>query len=156
MTQVKRNEQVKKVFGDTEEQAVISTTEASEPVADPLAELLGRAERAYAAFLEAQREVARAYKGQEKQAEAAYRKAEQRANEACEAAMEQVLKARLQAEQGAEEAYRRARDEAAAVYQESVRQVLRDRKETMEQAWETSKQAVEQSWKIFQGNRAKG
>ena len=119
---VNQKEQVKEAVKQTEELAVKLEAGAPEQVIDPLTELLGRAQSAYAAYMEAEKEVARAYKARERQVERSYKEAEQQANSACEAATEQALRVREKAEQQAEETCKKAKEKAMDVYQENVGQ----------------------------------
>jgi phage shock protein A len=63
-----------------------------------------RAAAAYAAYIEAQRQLEEAYKEQERQAEKVYTEAVEQARKACEESINQALRARDEAEQKAWEA----------------------------------------------------
>jgi len=94
-------QQTKKTARKAEEQAgesipVVSKTKTT---ADPLDEVLSQSERAYNAYLEAQRKVAAAYKQRERQEEKTYKEVEQQANNACDAAIEKALRVREKAEE---------------------------------------------------------
>ena len=91
-----------KTGGEQERPAI---AEPAQQTTDPLAELLGRAQTAYAAYMQAQKEVATAYKDREQQIVKVYKDAEQQANKTYEQAMERALKAREMAEQQAEDRY---------------------------------------------------
>ena len=69
---------------------IFETSAPPERLVDPLAELLSRVQSAYAAYLEAQKEVASAYGERKEQVERAYKQAEQQANNACEKAIDQA------------------------------------------------------------------
>ena len=110
MANQKRQE--RKTDMSIEEEAAMPGDEVIEPIeevaaeprggaAEPLAEVLKRLESAYAAYTEAEREVAKAYKSNETQVEKAYKEAERKANNAFEKAVEQAIKARDEAEQQA-------------------------------------------------------
>ena len=58
---VNQKEQVKNTVKSAAEQILNPDTAAPEQVVDPLAELLGRAQSAYAAYIDAQKEVAKAF-----------------------------------------------------------------------------------------------
>ena len=66
---VNQKEQIKRAIKQAEELPRKAEAASAEPVTDPLAELLGRAQSAYTAYVEAQKEVAKAYKEREKQLE---------------------------------------------------------------------------------------
>ena len=68
---VNQKEQVKGAVKQTEEEGLKPEAGTPERVTDPLAELLGRAQSAYTTYVEAQKEVARAYEEQERQLEKA-------------------------------------------------------------------------------------
>lgn len=139
---------------------IASAAGVREQAIEPLAEVLGRVESAYAAYVDAEREVAKAYKANEQQVEKSYKEVEQQANSTCEQAIAQALRVREGAEQQAEKAYQKAKEQAEETsrrtkeqtkrtYDENVRQALMVRQETIEQGWTTRTEAIERAWKIF-------
>jgi hypothetical protein len=72
------------VAEELQEQVEQSSVQAEESAIKPLDEVLGQAEKAYAAYMEAERQVARIYKENEQQVANAYRRTEQQTNQACE------------------------------------------------------------------------
>ena len=82
--------------------------------ANPLDELVGHAEMAYAAYLEAERQVIRAYRDNELQLSKAHRKAEQQAQSIYDAAVAEALKAREEALAQAMKAHDKALEKAEA------------------------------------------
>lgn len=125
-----------------------------------LDEALGLAERAYVAYLEAQRLVANAYRANEQRIAQAYQKAERQAQNAYnesvrqalkarDEAVTQALKARDEAITQAEKAYRKATEEAEKACEASIEVAWRKREETIEQALQLQKQTMEQTWNIY-------
>ena len=131
------------------QEAVRPVTEPEEKPMEPMADLLARAESAYTTYMEAQKKVARAYRGHELQHDSAYTEAERQANAVCNEEIEKALKVCEQAEQQAENAHREAIEQAKRNYEDSVRQALRVRQETVEHAWASRNGAIERAWKIF-------
>ena len=107
---VMQKELVKRAVKHAEEQAPKPEDGTSEQVMDPLAELVGRAHSAYAAYADAQKQVARAYKERDQQLEKAYKQAEQQADSTYEETIEQALRDREKAEQQAEKVFEKARE----------------------------------------------
>jgi hypothetical protein len=103
-----------------EEEPVEEVSVEERPAMRPLDEVLGQAQKAYAAYMDATREVSRIYRENEIQVAEAYRRAEQQANEACEENIKQALKDREGAESRAQDAYREAMAEAERESSESV------------------------------------
>ena len=93
-----------------------------EPMVKPLDEVMGQAEKAYAAYMEAERQVARIYKSNEVQVANAYRKAEEQANRACEEGVRQALEARDEAIEQASEVREEAERQAREAYQKAREQ----------------------------------
>ena len=117
---VNQKGQAQKIMKQAEEEVVKLTIEPPEQIMDPLTELLGRAQRAYADYISAQKEVARAYKEREQQVEKAYKEVEAQANKAWDKAVGQALAIREKAIQQAEETSKKASGKATEVYQENV------------------------------------
>ncbi len=95
-----------------QEEAVQSGAEPEEKLLEPMADVLARAESAYTTYMEAQKEVARAYRGHELQHDSAYTEAERQANAVCNEEIEKALGARERAAQQAEKTYREAIEQA--------------------------------------------
>ncbi|GAH76275.1 unnamed protein product [marine sediment metagenome] len=81
---MEQKEQSEKRAEEAGKQAVEPISEVREPAVMSLDEILGRSERAYAAYMEAQMEVAKAYRENELQAEKADIESEQKAKNACD------------------------------------------------------------------------
>jgi len=119
------------------------------PAVEPLEEILSRAEKAYTAYIEAQKEVARAYKRNEVQFDRAFVAASDRANAVYAEALQRAAREREMAEKAAEDAYRKALEQAKSAYESSVQQALKARDEAVLQAWNARKQAIDVAWKVF-------
>ena len=133
----------------------------------PLSDVLGKAQKAYSAYLEAQREVAKAYKVNELQLERGYKETAQKADRDCENAINVALRAREEAERRAEEVFakvvaqaRQAEKEAEEVYQRaleqsrtecesSVNEAMKIRDAAIDNAWELRTRTVDRAWMIF-------
>jgi hypothetical protein len=86
-----------------------------------------RAAAAYAAYIEAERQLEEAYKEQERQADKAYNEAVEQAGKACEDSIAQARKA----------------------YEGSVAQALRTRDEAERRAREARNETIERTWAVF-------
>ena len=118
------------VFIASEEKAKEEVKEApkkTEQAVDFLDETQQRAVAAYTAYIEAQRQLEEAYKGQERQAEKAYNETVERAKNACEETLSQCRK----------------------VYEGNVSQALRTRDEVERKAREARNEAMERTWAVF-------
>jgi len=120
-----------------------------QPAVEPLEEILGRAEKAYTAYIDAQKEVARAYKRNEVQFDKAFVAAGDRASAAYAEALQKAARERGLTEKAAEDAYRKALEQAKTAYESSVQQALKARDEAILQAWNARKQAIDVAWKVF-------
>lgn len=86
-----------------------------------------RAAAAYAAYIEAERQLEEAYKEQERQADRAYNGAVEQAGKACEGSIAQARKA----------------------YEGDVAQALRTRDEAERRAREARNETIEGTWAVF-------
>ncbi len=136
---------------NTAEQApVVEKAPAAEPVGrNPLDEVMGQAQRAYSAYMDATREVSRIYRENEIQVGEAYMRVVQQANEACEATIREATRDREQAETKAREAYQRAMEEAETKAQQRISDALKAREEEILKAWELREDTVSQAWEIY-------
>ena len=84
---------------ETPTEKIVSTPseEAREKTATSLSDILLRAEKAYAAYVDAQKDVATAYRESELEAERAYRESEHQAKHARDVGIRHALKARDEA-----------------------------------------------------------
>jgi len=133
-------------------EAAVPDTAASgqpPPAVEPLEEILGRAEKAYTAYIDAQKEVARAYKRNEVQFDKAFITAGDRANAVYTEALQKAAREREMAEKAAEDAYRKAMEQAKSTYESNAQQALKARDEAVLQAWNARKQAIDVAWKVF-------
>jgi uncharacterized damage-inducible protein DinB len=102
---VSSKEQAQEVDAVVKEETLEQMAEPAEQGGGPLAEVLGRMEQAYTAYISAQKEVGKVYKDNEKQVEKAYKTAERQANNAYDEAIQKALKSHETLEQQAEKAY---------------------------------------------------
>ena len=137
-----------------------NSPQQSDQNARPLGERVGYAEKAHAAHIEAQRQVARAYRDNEVQAALSLRRAEQQARGVCDNDFAAALKAREEdtaqatraydkTVQEAKEALANAKLEAARTYQENIARALDARNAAIDEAWKTCDSTSEQSWAIY-------
>ncbi len=133
----------------------------------PLSDVLGKAQRAYVAYLEAQKEVAKAYKVNEIQLEKAFREAERIADKACQEAIAELIADRQdseqraeqklwntvdqarQMEQDAEAEYKQTMDQVRTELQECINEAMRTRDDAIARAWEMRSKTVDRAWAIF-------
>ena len=131
-----------------------------EESARPLDEFLGRAQKAYITYLEAQKDVWKAFNETQQRVEDDYRAIEQKANHVRDEAVEQYLIARNEAEQEAERAYKEAlaqvqqtyaeaKEEARRSSEDGLRRALAEYNETIEQARKAREESIERARKIF-------
>lgn len=123
--------------------------EASAVVEGGFDEFLSRAQKAYTAYIDAQKEMWVAYRATERRAEDEYVRAEKSAGALRDGLLEQALSQREKAERESEEAYARAKELSKNDYEGSVKQALSTYTKNIEQAWALRAQALEQAWKIF-------
>ena len=109
------------------EQKAKKVPKKAEQAVDFLDKTQQRAAAAYAAYIEAQRQLEEAYKEQERQADGAYNEAVERARKACEESI-------AQAREG---------------YEGSIAQALRTRDEAERKAQEARNETIERTWAIF-------
>ena len=109
------------------EQKAKKVPKKAEQTVDFLDKTQQRAAAAYAAYIEAQRQLEEAYKEQERQADGAYNEAVERARKACEESI-------AQAREG---------------YEGSIAQALRTRDEAERKAQEARNETIERTWAIF-------
>jgi hypothetical protein len=94
----------------------------------PLDEVMLQAEKAYAAYMDAERQVAKAYH---------------------ENALTKALQNREAAVKRADEAFKSAEELARAAYEAAVQEVQKKREENIEKAWKIRDQTIEQAWQIY-------
>jgi hypothetical protein len=131
-------EQVPSVIGGGAEQQTKKVPKKTEQAEEPLGEIRQRAMSAYAAYVEAERQVEQAYKSQEQQAGKNYQGAKQQTEKVCEESIAQALKIREEAEQ-----------KAKRVCEESIAQTLKIREEAAQKAWEARNEIMERTWAVF-------
>jgi hypothetical protein len=126
----------------------------------PLGEKVGHYEKAHAAHIEAERQVARAYRDNEVQGALALRRAEQQAQSACDSDVAAALKVREEviaqatkaydkAVQEAKEALTNAKQDAVRICQENISRALDTRNTVVDEAWKICDNTAEQSWAIY-------
>ena len=109
------------------EQKGKKATTKIEQTVDFLDETQRRAAAAYTAYIEAQRQLEEAYKGQEGQADKTYNEAVEQSRKSCEESMTRARKA----------------------YEESIARALRTRDEAELKAQEARNEAMERTWAVF-------
>ena len=109
------------------EQKAKKVPKKAEQAVSFLDETQQRAAAAYAAYIEAQRQLEAAYKEQERQADGAHNEAVERARKACE---ESIAQARM-------------------AYEGSITQALRTRDQAERKAQEARNETIERTWAIF-------
>ncbi len=112
---------------EAEEKVRKAPKKAEQAAGGILDETQQRAATAYAAYIEAERQLEEAYKDQEKQAERTYNDAIEQARKACEENIAQSRK----------------------VYEESISQALRARDEAERKARQARGETIERTWAIF-------
>jgi transketolase len=141
MTTAAKQQQTKKGATKAVGETTGHTAEASETVASHFDGVEPEIRPAYRAYIEAQRGLAKAFRGRERQGQEAYKDAERR-YQVCEEAIERAMKVREKAERDALDIYRETVDsavkKASDAYREKMRQALRDCKQTIEQTWRAS------------------
>jgi len=129
------------VFVVSEEEAEQKAKKAfrkAEPAVESLDETQQRAMTAYAAYLEAERQLETAYKDQERQAEKGYTDVVAQARKLCEENIAQAKKV-----------YEDSTAHARKVYEESVTQALKTRDEAERKAREARGETMERTWIVF-------
>ena len=134
---------------NSKEKIIECDAETLEESFGPLADVLGRAESAYAAYMDAQRQVARAYKENEQQIEIAYEKVVQQTIRDCDKIIDKALKSRKEAEQQADEAYNKAKEEIRVAYEENVRQALKVHNDKIEPEYDVYREVMDKSWQLI-------
>jgi len=125
-------------------------TESAEPQnSKPFDEFLGRAQKAYSAYLDAQKEIWVAYRETEQQTEETYIKAEAGAYAVLNSTLETAAQTQKLAEKQAEDAYQAAKEQARMAYEQVSQQAMNEFNSTVKQAWEKRKAALAQAWSIF-------
>lgn len=137
-----QEEQVSPGVEGAEQQEAKKVSKKFEPGVEPLDEIRQRAVSAYTAYVEAERQVEKAYKEQELQAEQNYNESKQKARKICEESIAQTLRIRDEAEQRATKAC-----------EGSIAQALKIREEAEQKAWEVRNEVVERTWVIFTTSR---
>lgn len=126
----------------------------------PLDEFLGRAQKAYITYLEAQKDVWKAFNETQQRVEDDYRAIEQEANRERDEAVEHYLVIRSEAETEAErtyqealaqvqQAYADAKEEAKRSSEEGLRQALDSYKDTIQRARTEREESIERARRIF-------
>ena len=112
---------------EEDEEKAKQVPKKAEQVVGFLDETQQRAAAAYAAYIEAERQLEGAYKEQERQADRAYNEAVEQARKACEENIAQARKA----------------------YEGRVAQILRTRDEAERKAREARNETIERTWAVF-------
>jgi len=130
-------------------------TELPEMSANPIEELRNQAQLADNAYLEAQKQVAKAYKQREREELNTYKEGEHQAQQNYDMAVQKALEVRAEKERKALDGYIEAKDQAAKEYEYSVTEALRTCRSAIDRQWETSREVSDQIWDIYQGKSAK-
>ena len=148
-----------------------AATESPEAVVtqevEPLTEVLSRAQQAYQAYMDAQKEVAGTYRANELQMQEAYKEREVQGDKLCEQALELARSARdearrratlvyqtaieaaQKAQQEAEEAYEKALQELNNEYENRAKEALQERATSVAEAWKAHTDRLERAWKVY-------
>lgn len=108
-----------------------------------LADILQKAEQAYAAYMDAQKDVAEAYRQSELDAEKAYKASETRAKTKRDESMKQAIEARDEVLAGGVKAHDEAVKQAEQVYKQA--------EQAYKQAEQAYKRAAERAGETYQG-----
>ncbi|RJQ40117.1 MAG: hypothetical protein C4555_02120 [Dehalococcoidia bacterium] len=110
-------------------------TAPKQQTGSPLDKILSQAERAYAAYLEAQREVAQAYHENEIQVNQAYRRDEEKIHKTYHQVMREALRVREASIEEAQEVLRETEEKINNRYKEVIAQALEAREDVIDKAW---------------------
>jgi hypothetical protein len=115
----------------------------------PYDEFLGRAQKAYSAYLDAQKEIWVAYGETEQKTEEDYIRIEANAYAVLNKALGVAVQNQKATEKQAEEIYLKAKEQSKAVYDQSVQQAMNEFNSAIKQAWEQRKTTLAQARSIF-------
>lgn len=149
MTTAANQPEAKKTTAKAAEHHAVSTFEVPK-VVNPFEEIQSKARMTYLAYMEAQRDVANAYRLRDQQDQEEFKRFEIEAYKNYERTIEKALRAREKAEQDADAACKEAKMKAAQVYEENAKKALKDCKDTIDEAWKVSRETSEQMWTLFQ------
>jgi len=111
----------------------------------PLDKVLGQAEKAYKAYMEASKKVSNIYKENEYWLDEAYKEAERTENEAFDQSIAQASKTRDEALQEDPLSYQQAID----TYDDAVKQAVAKRKDNIYKFWNVRLETMKQAWDIY-------
>ena len=132
-----------------------------------LTEVRSRAQQAYQAYMDAQKEVGGAYRANELQTQEAYKEREVQADKLCEQALELARSARdearrrtalvyqtaievaQKAQQEANEAYEKALQVLDNEYDERAKEALQERATSIAEEWKAHTIRLERAWKVY-------
>lgn len=143
-----------------EERAEALESGVERGTAHPLDEFLGRTQKAYAAYLEAQRDVWRAFQETAERAEGSFEKEKEEASKTRDEVIGRALASRRQAGdeaervfaeaiQAARDTYQKSREQAEKACEDNVGQAIAAYEQVVNRAWEMRKGAFERAWSIF-------
>jgi len=115
----------------------------------PYDEFLGRAQKAYSAYLDAQKDIWVAYRETEQKTDEDLTKIEANAFALLSKALSLAAQNQKTAEKQAEEIYLRAKEQSKAAYDQSVQQAMNDFNTAVKQAFEQRKTTLSEAWAIF-------
>jgi len=129
-------------------------------VISSLTEAIDRAKTAYASYIQAEQQTARAYRGNERQVTKSYKMTERQAQDAYEKAVVAVLKARdeailqalkkyEEAQKQADETFNRDKKQADGTFNKAVIEAMRNRDRSIDRDWETCREFMRQAQLLF-------
>ncbi len=127
---------------------------------DSLEGMLEQAERARAAFLEAERQLATVYRQKDIEVAQEYSNTEEHAQIACDQAIEQAVRARdadiakavkaqCEALQQTADNLRQAREAADRICQEQISKAVTNRRAAISEAHQVRDKTIEQAWVVY-------
>jgi hypothetical protein len=146
--------QSKRAVTKDREQTTVQAADTTGIATNQLDEVDTGISPAYRTYLEAQKHLAKAFKGRERLYQEAYNDAESR-YKLCEEAMEKAVKEREKAERDAMDMYRetvdKAIEKASGVYREKMKQALMECKQKIDDAWIAAQETSAEMTAIFEG-----
>jgi hypothetical protein len=146
--------QSKRAVTKDREQTTVQSADTTGIATNPLDEVDTGISPAYRSYLEAQKGLAKAFRGRGLLYQEAYNDAERR-YKLCEEAMEKAVKEREKADRDAMDMYRetvdKAIEKASGVYREKLKQALMECKQKIDDAWIAARETSAEMTAIFEG-----
>jgi hypothetical protein len=125
-------------------------TQSAEPKGNkPYDEFLGRAQKAYSAYLDAQKDIWVAYGETEQKTEEDFIKSQTNAYAVLNKTLGVAVQSQKATEKQAEEIYQKAKEQSKVVYDQNVQQAMNEFNSAVKQAWEQRKATLAQARGIF-------